>query len=618
MEVKDIIELIKKPKASGILSDALASTWKHKLHVRGDEYKKWLTDSKINSLQSERTTSIKEKICRPTTKRIFKGILNQQSKVFRAEGGVKRYEFSGDEKSIKEEFKDLLSRVAEGASLYHFMRGTWWNALSVDPMGVCMVELDELSNEEIESGETVRKDPIVVYYPIEYIHDVCVRGGQIEYLILSWKEKKGEETYTIYRYIDSSVDLLFQKKNDNIETYNLDPSVNPVMENPFSVVPAIQVSTRRISNDSNKTDTWICEAMEAADLYLSLSDDHTASVKLHQHPIFVSYPVKCPTCDGTGEIEREGETFGCPNQSCDNGYIKSDKADVAKGITVPYNQAAAAAEATVPSVPLPAAYITPDLASLEDQRTEMTLEEGHIEKAALGMEGLLEKRDKQETATGKELDMQSLLDQLNNISWNGETVEKFLTDRIGEIFSDRYVGSTIHWGRKYYVKSEGMILDEYKRAKESGANDSYLMELLEELTYTRFEHNDIARKRAMMLLHIEPYPTMTVKDVKDLEISDPTKLQFKMNLNDIVEVFEERHGNMVRYKEESQNQLQEVKKELMNIFNEMRGAEQKKPIIEMLGAVSPIIATKLIESVGREEILRELGIEVQPNITDNE
>jgi hypothetical protein len=622
VSIDNIHNLIKKPHAQAALSSAEVSSDKHKLHILGEGYESWLKDSKITSLESDRTTAIKEKICRVTTPRIFKGIINQQYKIFRADGFVRNYGLQSDTK--KTELKEALDTIADGKSLESYMKQVWFPSLGYDFMGVIMVEIEPLTKEQIESEGTEIGKPVLAHYSIESIHDIGIVNGDINYIILSWTEthkvNDEEKKFKIYRYVDSQHDNLYYIDNDKLKLYDLDEDINAEMPNPFGKVPAIQISTRKKGLSSIEKTSWIEEAMKPADLYLSLSDDHTASVKLHQHPIFVSYPIKCHVCDGEGEVENAaGERISCTNTDCKEGYLKSAKADVAQGIVVPYNKSAIGDNITTPDVPAPVGYVTPDLATLEDQRTELSREEANIEKSALGVEGLLEKTATQETATGKELDMQALLDQLNMMSWNGETVEKFITDCVGGLlFGDSYTGSVIHWGRKYFIKSEAHVLKEYKEAKEAGANDSYLMELLTELTYTRFDTNETARDRALILLAIEPYPTKTIQEVKNLEMGNPDKLQFKLNMNDIVETFELKHGSLTEFKKGRAEQVDEIKKAMIVIFEEMKSARGEQGVMETLTAMSPLLANDIIARIPDEALFKALNIEVKPKQIDNE
>lgn len=580
MDINRVIKYIKDPKAAGILSAARALSESNKKHITGEGYHKWL-DQRIKTLESDRAKEIKKQLAKPTTKGIFKQILGVYSKIFRADGTIRNYNFKSETSDKEKELKEILKTVANGDSLERYMVNKWFKYLPIDFMGVEMVELKPLTQKQIDDDSEAFNGVTINHYSVDEIHDIHVVGSVIEYIIFRWIEKHNDKDVEVFRVVDEDFDTLYIKSDGEVSLYpegRFDDDGNPIepqIVNPFGQVPAIQTSQRNVTMDDTNKSSWLNEAMENAELYLSISDDHTACVKIYQHPILYSYPVPCHVCDAEGELYPDGgDPISCHN--CTDGYVSHFQSDVTKGITVPFNKWAAPDNITTQAVQPPIGYATIDHESLGEQRVEMEFELDHIERAALGMTGLLERKDKQETDRSKEVDMQPVLDVLNMISKNAEDVERFLTDMIGKIvFPDQYVNSNVVYGRKYHIKTVDQITEEIKRAKESGANESFLMELQTELYQTRFENNKRALDRAMLLLHIEPYPTRSVEEVNALGISDEKTLMFKLNFVDLVEEFEQLHGDITLYRPTDSRRKKLIEEEMIKLME-----EKEEPIIE--------------------------------------
>ena len=86
--IEEIIKTIEKPYASALLVEARESQAKHKLHITGQGFEE-LVNERIGGLESDKNFNVKKEVARPTTTRIYKQVLNQYQKVFRAKGFFK-------------------------------------------------------------------------------------------------------------------------------------------------------------------------------------------------------------------------------------------------------------------------------------------------------------------------------------------------------------------------------------------------------------------------------------------------------------------------------------------------------------------------------------------------
>lgn len=577
----DIISLIKKPLAASDLEAAIALQNRHKLHISGEGFDDLLNE-RIAGLESNSYAGIKKSQAKCTTPRIFSQILNQYRKAFRAQGFSRVYMFDKNSEDLNKDFRNYLTDIGGGLSLREMMQSVWFKNMFEDFNGVFTVELP---SEESEVAE-----PFIKFFPTEFIHDISVNGKNVEYLILSRKIniKVGNrmELVTEYRVIDDVRDVkLIQGRGGDIEFAKaVDSDGNNIIDeipNPWGYVPAIQTSTLRKSVNSDilkASPIW--EVIPEADHYLSVSNAHVVSVKLHQYPIFYSLPSVCSTCNGEERIvvrDKSGIETSHTCTACNGAGLAPmhQKGDVSEGILLPEPEEGQSFEAKAPC-----GYVTPDIASLKDQRDELLFIELNIEKGALGTEGVLSNKTKRETATGKEIDFQPLLDELDTFSTAAEEVERFLTDAIGYIrYRDEYVGSNIHYGRRYFVRGIVSLEQEYLEAKAKGLPSTILKSILEEIIFTRFENNPEDQLRHLMLIGITPQPTLSIEleadylrlvDMMQRGVMTKDEWVVKLNFNDLIERFEIEFGPITKYKRDlSKGQrVTLIKQELLKMAQE--------------------------------------------------
>ncbi len=570
--IDEIIKTIEKPYASALLVEARESQAKHKLHITGQGFEE-LVNERINGLESDKNFNVKKEVARPTTTRIYKQVLNQYQKVFRAKGFFKKYSFKNNDENLVNDFKEYLNEVGGGLSLDQLMQIVWFKASFEEFNGVFLVELPETQKGDFA-------EPFVKFKSLDYIHDIYIKGDNIEYIIFCWQTMDNGNRTKHYRVIDDFADYHFVEKNGNIKlsTKMVEndlgefEEVTDVIPNIWGYVPAIQPSqlTKRVDNDTLKK-SFIEETMSDADAYLSVSNDHAVSVKLHQHPIFYAYDATCDMCSGTGYVEQDNAQIECG--TCKNsGSIPFWKKDTTQGISVP----APREEKEWTSVTTPAGYINIDNETILNQIVEMKRDEALIEKGALGTDGVLASEKKQETATGKEIDTQPLFDTLTSFSNNGQFNEQFLTDALGVArYNDsnetgkRYEGSLILWGKQFFVRSTQVIEKEYLESKKAGAPDYFLKGLLEELNFTKYDNNPKAKQRSVILSILEPFVVKTVEEVKLLDV-DAVDLTLKTYFNDFIERFELENINIVDYMSNSpfKTKIESIHNELVKYSEE--------------------------------------------------
>ena len=574
----EIKEYIEKPRAQEFLLSAGESQKQHQLHVLGKGFHEWL-EEQAAGIESAKTLERKKRFCTPKTVSITAQIMKQFMKAFRAKGNVFQYNFSGDNTQKSVDFSLYLKDFSKGFSMDEVMQNKWFEAMFTDFRGFMAVELtpyDKLIDPNIEQ-------PYITLYPTHCVHDVWVEGNRVEYVILKWVITIGNEEREAFRVIDDEKDTIYYREGDSIvQAMRTDAEGNTVPDSfkqKFKQVPFIQVSTYcHNAIDYLYKDSPISKVIGEMKDLLSTATDHTICIKLHQRPIFYSLPAMCNTCNGAKEVRvkvENGKDKMEPCGTCNGvGMVSHLKTDVGQGYSLPYIETN---DGGFPGAQPPCGYVTPDNESLVEQRNELEFIKRAIERGALGVEGLLslDERSNAETATGRSIDLQPIMDTLEPFSQNASIVRQFLTDRVGEIWSPSFEKSYIYYGRKYFLRSEQQVLDELKHAKEAGASKSFIKELMTELYWIQFEGNPMARDRAILLLDVEPFPEVgsTEELVLLKEFADPVMLIVKSNFNDFIERFEEENGNIVAYQMEQDyaTKVKDIKSILYKYGTEAKG-----------------------------------------------
>jgi hypothetical protein len=538
----EIIERIKSPENGEAVKRAKEIFISHQLHVKGVGVDEFLV--KVDNYENEAQLNNRRRTTKPMTVPIFGKELSTYDKAFSAQGFSRYYDIGGENQSLEKDFKSYLnSDLGEGRSLKEWMQDIWKEKVNYDPSGVFMIELPS----EMDS----RPNPYVVYRSITDIHDIEADGKKVEYVIfVDFKTDKDGEYYE-YRIIDDAFDYIAIQRDGNIKIQE-----DKTLPNKWGYVPCVQLSTQLDSVSEAKT-SYIWRAIGVADEYLTDSSIHSVLKKLHGYPIFWMRERGCRTCNGEGKVNGTiaGELIACG--SC-NGSGMSLKKDVSDGIVIPQLTEAG----QVDSLPV-AGYEQPDLATLAEQRVELDWLKNTIHLAIWSDDEIVSgEATTNGTATGRMLDVQAIYDKLNVFSSNAEQVEKFLTDAIGEIrYGSVYNYAIINYGRRYFVRSAYEIEELYQKAKTAELPNSILSAYREELAYIKFGNDPIQLSRQLKLMELEPFLDYSVKQVKEIGVSQGD-IYSKLYFNDYI----------TRYEQEQKpitfSTIEEIKKKLEEYNNE--------------------------------------------------
>jgi len=520
--IAEIAEKILNPDNAVQLERGVKLKEKHELHVAGIGLKKFL--QKIDGVENEKALELRRKLANEATVRIFATTLKPLDKIFSAQGGSRIYDIEND--NDKELFKQKI-KSSTGYSLQKFMDTVWRKKLNLDPFGILLLELNKLGETEIN------------YYPVNSIKSIAYKNIiTIEYIIFEYNDIK-ENDAEFYRVIDDQRDIIVKRKKGGnkpedfeIVEYNEGEPVSFV--NYFGKVPGCIIS----DNDDVKVDgcktSYIWEAMTLADEYLF---DHSL-FRIYKTKVGIvrtyEFQHACDDCQGQGRIQTDNAESGyiiCP--SCQGTGIAKER-NLSDITIIP--------EVSDPNVKIPIppfGYGTPPVEVHRILEEDLMVGEDKIYSAIWGsISGVDKEKSKNTTAFEVSVRKEPEKDKLKEISRNGQMIEQFFTDLLGDFYLGvKYHGSVITYGTKYNLKTSIELLDEYIKLKEKKASIYVLNKAWMDYLMSEFQDNPRELAKQQKLFLVDPYAHYDLIEMAGLNPL-PGEFQIKKNLDKYVYRFE--------------------------------------------------------------------------------
>lgn len=160
-----------------------------------------------------------------------------------------------------------------------------------------------------------------------------------------------------------------------------------------------------------------------------------------------------------------------------------------------------------------------------------------------------------------------------------ERVHRFATKAQAELRygKEYFEGCTIDYGSDWALKDAAMLTKEFQSSVEAGMPTSYSYEIANTATKTRYKNNPEILARLAILSDIEPYPGLSLADIKLLEINKTDKLNFiiKINFNSFVKRFELENGSIVKFGSliDYSQKIDTIKKQFISYANAIEWAD---------------------------------------------
>ena len=142
---------------------------------------------------------------------------------------------------------------------------------------------------------------------------------------------------------------------------------------------------------------------------------------------------------------------------------------------------------------------------------------------------------------------------LNRVKKGFESAQKFVDDTICQLrYGDDFVDSVINYGTEFFIYDANELRERYKVAKESGASESELDALQNQIIETEYRTNPAQRQRMMILAELEPYRHLTRDEMTtlfDKGIVTADEMRLKLNFNSLIKRFERENTNILEFGE---------------------------------------------------------------------
>lgn len=272
------------------------------------------------------------------------------------------------------------------------------------------------------------------------------------------------------------------------------------------------------------------------------------------YPIYSAYAADCSF--------RNNET----GDYCDGGYLRNIKGEykLLRDGTVERcpvcSEKRIAGVGSFIEVPIPKDN-RPDL---RDPITITTIDKNSLDYNTEEEKRLADKIYTSVTGTGGDIQQKQSINEMQvtanfedkrnvliSIKTNFEKAQTFVDDTICRMrYGESYISSNINWGTEFYLYSAEDLQKIYSDAKESGASESRLDMISDQIIATENRNNPIQMQRMFFLKQLEPYRHLSIEELQSLsesKIIDPIMMIIKINFSTFVDRFERENINILEF-----------------------------------------------------------------------
>lgn len=140
---------------------------------------------------------------------------------------------------------------------------------------------------------------------------------------------------------------------------------------------------------------------------------------------------------------------------------------------------------------------------------------------------------------------------LNRIKKGFEAAQQFVDETICKLrYGKMFVSAKINYGTEFYLSSTNELRERYKIAKESGASESELDALQNQIIETEYRNNPTQLQRMIILSELEPYRHLSrdeALNLYDKGIISQSDIKLKLNFVNFVSRFEREYLNILEF-----------------------------------------------------------------------
>lgn len=463
----------------------------YKALVNGDNFLDVLIN-KIEHIESENKAKARKKYSKDI-RDLFERVMKPRENVFQSNGGSEKILIKND--SLKEAFIKAQSNFKSNKSVFKYLSEVYFNLCDIDPNGVIFLEYGS-------------KGVYPTYKGMCDIMDYEANGQKLEYIVFTPDEDVRENetednTKRYWRIVDDAKDRIILEVKGAFEIVTSDTFTHP-----FGETPGLILSERE-KVGSNIRITNIEKIIELSKSFAR--DKSILEIYKFQKgfPTHWRLVMQCKKCTGIGKDDSGNKCTSCDG----HGYARNN--DVTDMVTIP-----------IPDIDQPkvtpdvAGFVSPDLETWKQYKEDLVDLEKVMKDTVWGT-NLYTSRNpnltETETATGRHIDVQPIINALNSYSDTVEYVDNTLCNWIINFIDQTKRRDDIlyakTYGRRFIIESPDIILLKYQEAKKTSDSSTVLDKLLEEFILSKYKNDHAMQNLMLKKKDLEPYVHLSFDQV---------------------------------------------------------------------------------------------------------
>jgi hypothetical protein len=199
-----------------------------------------------------------------------------------------------------------------------------------------------------------------------------------------------------------------------------------------------------------------------------------------------------------------------------------------------------------------------------------------------------------ETATGRYIDVQPVINKLNDYTDNAEWIHNELSKFVlvwcanNSETEYRYHRS---YGRGFIIESPDVLLERYEKAREKQSNWTILDKLLKEYILSKYKSDPVMMNKMVKKAMVEPFVHLSIDVVNNIFGTEEAQRK-------------EMFGDFWEQADKGRN-VQELKSDFNNYVEEqqqLKGVDEVTKLRKTLNQLSPLVATKVLDELASNEV----------------
>lgn len=455
--------------------------------VNGVDFQEVLID-RIEKIENKDKALARKKYSKDI-RDLFSRVLQPRSNVFTASGGSSYNNIKST--AYLDKFNKVSKNFKGQKSVKKYLSENLFQNSDIDPNGLIFIEY--YKDEKI-------------YPTYKSINDI--RNYESDGQLLKWvlfeptKLVRGGLMLFLWRYVDEANDITFvQNGNDFLL------SEERTFKHPFGVVPTFILSSlQEIGTEKRKS--TINPVIELAKDYARDKSIKTVFKFTNGFPYFWMYDRFCRACQGTGKDENKA----CTSCSGTGQLIQRDITDI-HVLDLPRDKE----DAIV--TPNLMGYVSPDTVTWDKYNEDLLDMEELVESTIWGTKRVKQSNTRNETATGRFIDVQPVLTELNELKDVAEWSHNFIVDMIVNwIYGSKQTKELVQviYGDRFIIESQDVLMDKYSKARIDGSPTTILDKMLEEYIYAKFGSNETLLNQQLLKKELEPYIHYSIEQINSI------------------------------------------------------------------------------------------------------